>query len=99
MEPLPGEVEEAKRHPNGWVYRIEGEFASNDAVPPEAVVGAWKVDADGRIVGEFVPNSKFVSDEVEHEKAEDTTRDKIALWLTVAIALAVAAWIVVRFIK
>ncbi|MEO7697894.1 MAG: hypothetical protein ABIZ04_01585 [Opitutus sp.] len=57
--PLPGEVEEAKRNPNGWVYRIAGSFASNENVPPEAIVGAWKVDASGRIGGGFIANVKY----------------------------------------
>ncbi len=57
--PLPGEIEEAKRNPNGWVYRIAGPFAPNESVPPEAIVGAWKVDVSGRIVGGFVMNEKY----------------------------------------
>jgi hypothetical protein len=56
MKPIPGEVEEAKKHPNGWVYRIKGSFRPEEAVPPEAIVGAWKVDNKGNIVGEFVIN-------------------------------------------
>lgn len=57
--PLLGEIEEAKRSPNGWVYRIAGCFAPSENVPPEAIVGAWKVDGGGFIVGEFVPNPKY----------------------------------------
>ncbi len=56
--PLPQEVEEATRNPNGWVYRIAGSFPAVEAVPPEAIVGAWKVDAQGMIVGQFVVNPK-----------------------------------------
>jgi hypothetical protein len=59
VKPLPGEVEEAKRHPNGWVYRIVNRFGPNDFVPPEAIVGAWKVDAKGEIVGGFIQNEKY----------------------------------------
>jgi hypothetical protein len=40
-KPFREEIEEAKRTPNGWVYRIAGRFGPADAVPPEAVVGAW----------------------------------------------------------
>lgn len=58
-QPFPGEVEEAKQHPNGWVYRIAGAFADDERVPPEAIVGAWKVDAEGRIIGDFVRNAKY----------------------------------------
>lgn len=57
--PLLGEIEEAKRNPNGWVYRIAGSFAPNENVPPEAIIGAWKVDASGRIVGGFIENKKY----------------------------------------
>ena len=57
--PLPGEVEEAKRNPGGWVYRIAGVFERNAAVPPDAIVGAWKVDAHGIIVGEFIPTPAY----------------------------------------
>ena len=59
MQPLPGEVEEAKKHPNDWVYRIQGTFGPNETVPPEAIVGAWKVDGDGKIIGAFLSNAKF----------------------------------------
>ncbi len=59
MSPWPEEVDEAKRVPNGWVYRISGRFGRADHVPPEAIVGAWKVDAEGDIVGDFIENEKF----------------------------------------
>jgi hypothetical protein len=58
--PLPGEVAEAASIPNGWVYRIAGSVADpNGRVPPEAIIGAWKVDAVGKITGEFIPNPKY----------------------------------------
>ena len=59
-KPHPGEIEEAKKNPNGWVYRVKGSFHAGEAVPKEAIVGAWKVDAEGRIVGEFTPNPNHV---------------------------------------
>jgi hypothetical protein len=58
-QPSPGAVEEAKSHPNGWVYEIAGKYGPNDAVPPEVIRGAWKVDEDGKIVGDFIPNPNF----------------------------------------
>lgn len=58
--PPPSAVEEARRNSNGWVYQIDGNYGPNDRVPPEAIQGAWKVDANGRIVGEFIPNPKHV---------------------------------------
>lgn len=58
-KPYTGEIEEAKRNPNGWVYRIAGTFGPADIVPPEAIVGAWKVDVHGEIVGSFIRNEKY----------------------------------------
>ena len=59
VKPLPGEVEEAPRTPGGWVYRIAGRFRPDQYVPPEAIVGAWKVDAEGKISGAFMENKKY----------------------------------------
>ncbi len=62
MAPTPEMKAEAKKNPNGWVYVIEGNYGPNDAVPPEAIAGAWKVDATGNIVaGSFQSNPKFKS--------------------------------------
>lgn len=62
MQPTKEMEDEAKRNPNGWVYAIEGNFGPNDVVPPEAIAGAWKVDASGNIVkGSFMPNPNFKS--------------------------------------
>ena len=61
LAPYPGEVEEAKRFPNAHVYRIAGCFNAVEAVPPEAIIGAWKVDAQGKIIGGFIRNPKYDS--------------------------------------
>ena len=62
QKPYPREIDEAKQNPNGWVYRIAGEFADDEAVPPEAIVGAWEVDSKGSIIGEFKSNPKYDKD-------------------------------------
>ena len=59
LTPYEGEVEEAKRFPNAHVCRIAGDFGPNEAVPSEAIIGAWKVDAQGKIVGEFIRNPNY----------------------------------------
>ncbi len=59
IRPRPEAVEQAKRHQNGWVDQIEGKFGPDDAVPPQAIAGAWKVDGRGQIVGQYVPNPNF----------------------------------------
>lgn len=51
---------EAKTRPGGWVYEIVGNYGPDDPVPPSAIRGAWKVDEQGDIVGEFQPNPNFV---------------------------------------
>jgi hypothetical protein len=58
--PFLEEIEEAARMPNGHVYRISGKIGDpNGRVPPEAIIGAWKVDASGKIVGGFIPNPNY----------------------------------------
>lgn len=59
ITPTAEEHDEAKLHPDGWVYRISGNFDVNDNVPPEAIVGAWKIDKHGYIEGGFIPNPNF----------------------------------------
>ncbi|MEV0793124.1 hypothetical protein [Kribbella sp. NPDC050459] len=56
----PDLVAEAKNTPGGWVYEIVGDFGPKDKVPPTAIRGAWKVDDNGEIEGDFIPNEKFV---------------------------------------
>jgi hypothetical protein len=53
-------IKAARENPGGWVYKIEGQFCPQDHVPPEAVVGAWKVDDNGLLTGEFVSNPKYL---------------------------------------
>jgi hypothetical protein len=55
----PALIAEAKTKPGGWVYEIVGDFGPDDAVPPTAIRGAWKVGDDGEIVGDFLPNPVF----------------------------------------
>jgi len=50
---------EAKRNPNGWVYKIDGDFGHADPVPPEAIAGAWKINSNGEIEGDFIPNPNY----------------------------------------
>jgi hypothetical protein len=58
-EITPEVIEAARKNPNGWVYKIEGTFGPDEHVPPEAVVGAWKVDDQGNLTGEFLGNPKY----------------------------------------
>lgn len=53
-------IKAARENPNGWVYKIEGTFGPDEGVPPEAIVGAWKVDEAGNLTGEFLSNPRYV---------------------------------------
>ena len=53
-------IKEALNHPNGWVYEIDDAFDKNEDIPPQAIKGAWKVNAKGVIIGEFVVNPNYV---------------------------------------
>ena len=52
-------LESAHLHPNEWMYELDGDFAPGEAVPPDAIIGAWSVDYRGRIVGGFIPNPTY----------------------------------------
>lgn len=62
LTPSEEAIDEAKRHPNGWVYQINPRCDCKRAVPPQAIVGAWKVDEHGNIVGAFIPNPNYKPD-------------------------------------
>jgi hypothetical protein len=60
----PGLLAEAKSHPSGWVYAIDPEYAPdgvNGAVPPEGIIGAWKIADDGTPTGEYQANPRYSS--------------------------------------
>ena len=59
--PDDGAIKEALMHHNGWVYEIDPGFNREDEIPPQSIVGAWKVDENGKIIGEFVPNPNYVN--------------------------------------
>lgn len=55
----PEMLAEAKNNPNGWVYQMTGAFGPDDYVPPEQIVGAYRVDENGCLTGEFRPNPNY----------------------------------------
>ncbi|MFD8706128.1 hypothetical protein ACFV1W_26585 [Kitasatospora sp. NPDC059648] len=61
FEPPAELVAEAARQPGGWVYEIDADMTAdpNGEVPPEAIMGAWKVDDHGRLTGEYEANPKY----------------------------------------
>jgi hypothetical protein len=53
-------IQAAKNNPNGWVYTIDPQYSNESFIPPEAVVGAWKVNNSGEIIGDFIPNPNYI---------------------------------------
>jgi hypothetical protein len=59
MQPSDAVLQAAKQNPGGWVYQIDRKYAASQSVPPEAIVGAWRVNQSGSIVGDFIPNPNY----------------------------------------
>lgn len=57
--PPEGAIKEALKTPNGWIYEIDPEYDNQEAVPPHAIKGAWKVGANGIIEGDFIDNPNY----------------------------------------
>ena len=55
----PELIKEAKKHPNGWVYVLDKEFKGKEEVPPQYIQGAWKVNENGEVIGDFSPNPNY----------------------------------------
>ncbi|MGP4963252.1 hypothetical protein [Psychrobacter celer] len=60
IKPTSGEIKEALNFPNGWVYCIHPNYTADGDVPPTAIIGAWKVDASGKIVGDFIHKPNYI---------------------------------------
>jgi len=55
----PEMIAEAKANPGGNVYQIDWQYPDDQAVPREAIAGAWKVDQQGELTGEFLDNPNY----------------------------------------
>jgi hypothetical protein len=62
MKKIPPQeaIKEALNHPNGWVYEIDWVFTKDEQTPPQAIIGAWKVNEIGIIIGDFIPNPNYL---------------------------------------
>lgn len=57
--PFPAHrMAEAAASPEGWVFDIDPSFDLSGDVPPEAILGAWAIDADGQPTGEYLVNPR-----------------------------------------
>ncbi|MCY6493926.1 hypothetical protein [Leptolyngbya sp. GGD] len=72
MQPSDAAIQAAKQNPGGWVYQIDKEYFESQAVPPEAIAGAWQVNLAGEIVGKFIPNPSY-----RPKLSRDTSNDEV----------------------
>lgn len=68
----PGMRASARRQPGGWLYAVDPEYDPEGAVPPQGIVGAWRVDDRGEITGEFTHNPTYVPSAKALELPEPT---------------------------
>jgi hypothetical protein len=63
LKQISGPSEDAKKealkNPNGYVYVLDKEYDGKENVPPQAILGVWKVNDRGIIVGTFIPNPNY----------------------------------------
>ncbi len=46
---------EARGHPGGWLYVVNGPVDDINTLPRERVFGAWRIDGGGELTSEFRP--------------------------------------------
>lgn len=54
----------AKNQPGGYIYSIDSYYAKDGvdgAIPPQGIIGAYPVDAEGNIIPEFTANPNYVA--------------------------------------
>ena len=49
----------AKENPGGWVYEIDWTYNAHSRTPPEAIRGGWRVDANGSLTHDYLPNPRY----------------------------------------
>ena len=57
---LPQELrDQARLAGGGWLDEVVGHHPPSTPVPLTAVKGSWRLDANGDLTGEFVPNPHY----------------------------------------
>lgn len=70
--PITDEMrEQARQTPNSWLYIVDpGYQDSGEDVPPEGVIGAYHIDADGEIDEDFQFNDEYEPSDVSIDLPE-----------------------------
>ena len=50
---------QARRAGGGWLDEVVGDHAPGVPVPVSGIRGSWRVDANGDLTGDYVPNPRF----------------------------------------
>jgi hypothetical protein len=53
IEITPDMEAAARDNLNGWVYKVDWPYPEDQHIPPEAIVGAFKVNEHGKLTGDF----------------------------------------------
>jgi hypothetical protein len=65
--------EQARQTPNSWLYIVDPAYQdAGDDVPPEGIVGAYRIDGDGEIDEEFQHNDAYQPSELTYPLPEPT---------------------------
>ncbi|MDR7302194.1 type VII secretion system-associated protein [Haloactinomyces albus] len=72
--PITDEMrEQARQTPDSWLYIVDpGYQEAGENVPPEGVVGAYRIDSEGEIDEEFHHNDEYQPSEQSIEMPEPT---------------------------
>jgi hypothetical protein len=86
---FPDELSEvAAQNPGRWVYEIDPALDRASPVPPQRIVGAWRIDDLGSPTGEFVANSSYRPS--APKKRRSPRRAALAALALVILALVIA---------
>lgn len=58
-EPSDEIKKEALKYPNRYIFILDKEFEDEEDVPTDRILGAWKVNEEGIIVGPFLLNPNY----------------------------------------
>lgn len=74
--PITDEMrEQARQTPDSWLYIVDpGYEESGEDVPPQGVVGAYRIDSDGEIDEQFHHNDEYVPATPEFEPTNELER-------------------------
>jgi hypothetical protein len=86
---FPAELRElAAQNAGRWVYEIDPAFDRANPVPPQGIVGAWRIDDSGSPTGEFVANSHYLPSTPKNRRLH--RHAMLATVALVVIALVIA---------